>query len=145
MVTQVEFIILENTSQWLAITVEALDQMHAKFSRILFIADDRDKVEQLDEYLWHNSHEVFIPNSLEGECFSSTSNVLLTDNQPEGKRFQALINLSGNRLTNPQQYLSIVELVKTEEENKEQARCLFKSYRQLGFQVHHRDLATRYE
>jgi len=145
MTTQVEFVVLKNSRQWLLAVVDSLNSLNAIFSRIILIADERNQIEQIDEYLWQNSMTKFIPNALEGECFSHSTAVILTTEQPEGRRFQALVNLTGQMQSNPQQYQSIVEFVKTEEENKEQSRLLFKNYRQLGFQVQHRELATSYE
>ena len=111
MSTQVEFLLLDRNSQWLATAIDSLTQLYADFERVLVIADDRQLLNQLDEILWHNSSEQFIPYSLDSECYSSTSAVLLTDKQPEKYRYKALVKDGGELPLNPQQFKYIVELV----------------------------------
>ena len=140
MSTQVEFLLLDRNSQWVATAFDSLTQLYADFERVLLVAADRKSLDQLDEILWHNSSEQFVPYSLDSECYSSTSAVLLTDKQPENFRYKALINDGGELPLNPQQFKYIVELVKADELSKEKARKGYQYYRQQGFLVSHKHI-----
>jgi len=140
--TQVEFLLLENNGQWLSSTLSSLSRIYQQHERVLVISSQRQKLEQLDEILWHNSGEQFIPYSLDSECYANSTAVLLTDKQPERLRFKALLNLSGTALKSPEQFKTIIEIVQVDEEEKETARERYKLYRHLGFNISHRTVNT---
>ena len=140
MSTQVEFLLLDNSGQLTSTTINLLTQLYNEYQRVLVIADTRQLLEQLDELLWHNSCKHFIPYSLDTECYSSSSAVLLTNSQPERLRYQALLNIGAKISVYPEQFSSIIELVDIDELTRESARQRYKVYRQLGFFVSHKKL-----
>ena len=140
MSTEVEFLLLKNSSQWLSVTYDSMKKVSENFDRILVMSDDRKKLIQLDELLWHKSSEQFIPFSLDTECYGNTAGALLTTEQPSRIRYQAMINSSGLFPTNPQQFRTIVEVVDIDEASKEKSRECYKRYRQQGFIITHREI-----
>jgi len=144
MSTQVEFLLLDSNSQWISTAIASLSQFYSctysNNERILVLADNRQYLEQLDELLWHNSSEQFIPYSLDSECYSSSAAVLLTNTQPEKVRYQVALNIGSKILINPEQFRTIIEIVNVDDESKENARSRYKNYRQLGFPISHRQL-----
>jgi len=136
MSTNVEFLLLEKNSQWIATAIASITQLYCKNERVLVLADNRQQLEQLDELLWHKSSEQFIPYSLDSECYNSSAAVLLSDTQPERRRYQALLNLGSKMTVNPVQFRSIIEVVDTQEDNKSFARERYKNYR------HHKQLTA---
>ena len=140
MSTQVEFLLLATDSQLLSTAFTSLIQLYSDNERVLVVANNRQHLEQLDEMLWHNSSEQFIPYSLDSECYSLSVAVLLTDNQPESRRFQALLNIGAEVSINLGQFRSIIELVHPDEPSKEKARIRYKHYRQLGFSINYKQL-----
>ena len=140
MSVSVEFLLLNNSSQWLSVAYNSMQNLSENFDRMLVISNDRQKLIQLDDLLWHKSSDCFIPYSLDTECYSKSAGALLTTEQPSRLRYQAMINSSGNYPTNPEQFRAIIELVDTNEDNKEKSRECYKRYRQQGFTVTHREI-----
>ena len=140
MSTNVEFLLLDNKSQWLATALQSLTQLYTEYERVLVVAENRLQLEQMDELLWHNSAKQFITYSLDTECYGKTVSVLLTDQQPERLRYNSLLNINGKMCVNPGQFKSIIEVVDVDEKNKQQARERYKTYRQLGFTINHREI-----
>lgn len=140
MSTQVEFLLLDSNSKRINSAIASLSLLYEHYDRVLVIAEKRTYLEQIDELLWHNSSEQFITYSLDTECYSSSVAVLLTDKQPERRRYPTLLNIDGELPSNPEQFRKIVELVGAEEHYKEKAREHYKIYRQLGFTVTHKQL-----
>ncbi len=136
--TQVEFLLLDSNSQRMDSAMASLSQLYEHYDRVLVIAEKRMYLEQIDELLWHNSSEQFITYSLDTECYSSSAAVLLTDKQPEGRRYPTLLNIDGDLPLNSEQFRNIVELVGADEHYKEKARERYKIYRQLGFTITHK-------
>ncbi len=138
MSTLVEFLLLDSNSQRIKSAIASLGQLYEDYDRVLVIAETRMYLEQIDELLWHNSSEQFITYSLDTECYSSSVAVLLTDKQPERRRYTTLLNIDAELPSNPEQFRKIIELVGSEEKKKEKAREHYKIYRQLGFTVTHK-------
>ena len=140
MSTQVEFLLLNNSSQWLSVAYDSMKNLSESFDRMLVMSNDRQKLIQLDDLLWHKSSEQFIPYSLDTECYSSSAGALLTTEQPSRTRYQAMVNSSGLYPVNPEQFSAIIEVVDTDESSKEKSRECYKRYRQQGFIVTHREI-----
>ncbi|RLA03427.1 MAG: hypothetical protein DRQ47_05185 [Gammaproteobacteria bacterium] len=140
MSTQVEFLLLKSNEQWSATAIESLNKLYAQYERVLVVSENRQQLQQLDELLWHNSAKQFVPYSLDSECYSNSTSVLLTDAQPLKRRYNALLNIGAKMSQNPEQFRSIIELVSIDENDKEQARMHYKHYRHLGFQISHQQL-----
>jgi DNA polymerase-3 subunit chi len=140
MMTQVEFLLLESKSQCISTAIDSLARLYTDYERVLVIAPDQQLLVQLNELLWHNSSDQFIPYSIDSECYSSSSAVLLTTGQPERLHYSALLNVGGELVQNPQQFRSIIEMVMVDDESTEQARERYKIYRQLGFDICHKKL-----
>lgn len=142
MSTQVEFLLLESNGQWLSSSMSSLSKLYLEHERVLVVSSQRQQLEQLDEALWHNSAEQFIPYSLDSECYANSTPVLLTTRQPERLRFKALLNLSDKALVTSEQFRAIIEIVPVDDKGKEAARERYKTYRQLGFNISHRTINT---
>jgi len=133
--TVVKFLLLKTETSIVKQTIETLTDLYHRHDKIFVLCEQRSVLEQVDEYLWHESHNSFIPYSVEGECTQSSSNVLLSTQSTQLSSSKAMINIGAelpDRLNNLRE---IIELVKTSEEDKENARQRFKYYRQLGFNV----------
>ncbi|PCJ47349.1 MAG: hypothetical protein COA74_11555 [Gammaproteobacteria bacterium] len=140
MVTQVEFLLLESSSQWTVCALDSLTKLYQQYERVLVLASQRKHLEQLDELLWHRSSEHFVAYSMDDQCYAGSSSVLLTDVEPLRLRFNALLNLSDKATANPEQFRSITEIVQVAEQSKDLARERYKLYRHLGFNISHRTI-----
>ena len=140
MTTQVEFLLLKNSHQWLSVAYDSMTKLAENFDRMLVMTDEPQKLIQLDELLWNKSSEQFIPYSLDTECYGSSAGALLTTEQPTRVRYQAMVNSSGLYPSNPEQFRTIIEVVDTNEVSKEKSRECYKLYRQQGFIVTHREI-----
>jgi len=140
--TQVEFLLLHSSEQLIRVALRKLAELYQSNERILVLADKRSHLEQMDEWLWHNSDKQFIAYSLDSECYANTTAVLLTDDQPGNIRYQVLLNMGEQLPDKPEQFRTIIELVDNDENSIENAREHYKIYRHLGSSISHQQLTS---
>ncbi len=139
--TQVEFILLDSNSQLPDTALSKLAELYMGYDRVLVLAENRKFLELLDELLWHNSDKIFIPYSMDCECYGMSAAVLLTNCQPDRIRYSALLNIGVQIPEKPEQFRTITELVQTDDESIEKARGHYKFYRSMGFTISHHHMA----
>lgn len=105
--------------------------------RILLLCETQAQAEDLDELLWQQPTQAFIPHNLLGEGPAQGTPVLiawLPLEQPVGHR-TAVINLSHAPIADALKYRSLIELVPVETQARQRAREHYKFYRQQGMQL----------
>ncbi len=133
--SEVEFILQNGKSSIIDLAYMNLLQLYKKYDRVLVLGSETVLLEQLDERLWQNSHDKFVPYSMDTESYQSTATVLLSTNAIPSSGYNALLNIGATIPTNSNRFRAIIEIVADDEEQKEQARERYKLYRRSGFNV----------
>jgi len=105
--------------------------------RVLLLCETQAQAEALDELLWQQPTQAFIPHNLVGEGPEQGTPVLiawLPLPQNVGHR-TAVLNISQTPIANATKYRSLIELVPVEEHARQRAREHYKLYRQQGMQM----------
>lgn len=104
------------------------------------ICTDQKQAEALDELLWQQPADSFIPHNLFGEGDDKPTPLeiiwweIVEQNKPLKNR-RRLINLSQKMLPQPNKFTEILDFVPVEEAAKAEARKRYAQYKQLGCQM----------
>lgn len=122
----------------------ATEKFRAK--RTVFIqAASQEEAEALDEALWTQEPESFVPHRLVSESPQQFAPVVIGFAPNKRSRADVFVNLAFDTTDIPdnfRQYQEIVDFVSDEERLKESARTRFRNYRQAGCQLKHQALTS---
>lgn len=105
--------------------------------RVLLFCSTQEQAEALDELMWQQPTQAFIPHNLVGEGPAQGTPVLiawLPLPQNIGHR-TAVINLSQEPVATATKFRTLIELVPVEPAARQKAREHYKLYRQQGLQM----------
>ncbi|PSB89630.1 DNA polymerase III subunit chi [Photobacterium damselae subsp. damselae] len=104
--------------------------------RIYLLAEDKNQAEQIDEYLWQQEPDNFVPHNLLGEGPRGGAPVEIGWGQlrHSGRR-NVLINLAKNAPNFAVTFVQVVDFVPCDEKLKQLARERYKIYRLAGIQL----------
>lgn len=126
-----------NESELIPFVCQVIGRAFNQRQRIAVRAETQQQAEAVDETLWQQPVDTFIPHNLVGEGPERGTPVLIGWNQPlhryQGYR-QLLINLRDDLPEQPEAFRHIVDFVPTDEKQRAQARERFKFYRRMGCQ-----------
>lgn len=138
--TQVEFHILENASEdkaYLQLIGRKVQELYRQSRKIYVHAESENQAKELDEWLWTQDLEDFIPHNLVGEGPNKAPPVQIGFQEPPQNQHDCLINLSTEVQKFFSYFLQCVEIVPNQEEAKEKARERYKYYRSHGYPLKH--------
>ncbi|WP_028023609.1 DNA polymerase III subunit chi [Enterovibrio calviensis] len=120
--------------------VEKACQLSAHFSqhgmKVYISASDKSQAETVDEFLWQQSPDHFVPHNLVGEGPRGGAQVEIgwSGVRHSGHR-NVLINLAEEAAIFAPSFAQVVDFVPCEETLKQQARERYKIYRMAGRQM----------
>lgn len=139
--TQVIFYMLEKTSvsdKELLVCMLAAQFFRAK-RRCLVLCADQKSAEQLDELLWQQPMDAFVPHNLTGEGPANGAPVEISwVDDKENANYQSrqvLINLTDTLPQDGRKFRQIIDFVPAAVQAKQAARERYKQYRASGFQM----------
>ena len=129
----------------LAYTCRLLRKASATGARLL-VRSSAQMVGELDKALWNLAPVDFITHCdvTASAALKARSAVLLQSaDQPLHAEVPILINLSEDVPQGFEQFQRVIEVVSTDEQDRNQARRRWKRYTELGYTITRHDLATR--
>ena len=118
-----------------AVAVLACQLTTARFRQnqtLFLLAQTQAQAEQLDEMLWQQDPNSFVPHGLSDEATVTQAPVEIGTGMPKRSR-QVLINLADSIPAFANRFAQIIDFVPADELQKQQARDRYKQYRALGF------------
>lgn len=104
--------------------------------RILVACQDQLQAEKIDEYLWQQDPESFVPHNLVGEGMKTGSPVEITwIGKRSNNNRQLLINLQESFPDFAPMYQDIIDFVPSEQRLKSLARERYMAYKNIGFNL----------
>ena len=104
-----------------------------RLGQTLFIlAASQEQAEQIDEQLWQQETDSFVPHALTTEPTVQQAPVEIGTFKPKRNR-QLLINLSNDVPPFAGRFAEVIDFVPTDETRKQLARERYKQYRAVGF------------
>ncbi len=145
--SQVDFYILpdDNEASLQQFACRRVMQHWQPGKRILIQTDTPQQSEQLDEQLWNQGADSFIPHGIALlEPQDAEQPVLITHQRVSDSSFQHVINLSSRPcdIQATDSEMSIDEILNQNEQRKQAGRSHYKTYRELGFSLQHHTLES---
>ncbi len=113
----------------------------------LWVLGEGPLLQELDSALWSLTETEFLTHCLVDapEDILSRSSVVLVPAHVQQSRpeFPILVNLSSQMPSGFEVYTRVIEVVSTDEEDKDSARNRWKAYTQLGYAISRHDLNLR--
>lgn len=104
--------------------------------RILVACHDQQQAEKIDEYLWQQGADNFVPHNLVGEGMKTGSPVEITwIGKRSNNNRQLLINLQESFPDFAPMYQDIIDFVPLENRLKNLARERYITYKNVGFNL----------
>jgi DNA polymerase-3 subunit chi len=118
------------------IACRLLEKAYLKGHKVFVHCSHQQDAERLDELLWTFKDDSFIPHNLQGEGPEPPPAIQIGyDKEPRGFN-DILVNLSTEIPTFHTKFKRIIELVASNEEQKEASRVRYKEYRAKGYSLH---------
>ena len=137
--TQIDF--YTNVADKLATASRIAAKAYALGHRMLVLCPDREAAARLDRMLWTTPATGFIPHCAPTDALAHETPIIVdpVGDAPIGD--EVLLNLRAEWPPFFGRFQRLVEIVSTDEEDKQTARERFKFYRDRGYEIRTHDLA----
>ena len=107
----------------------------------IFIQAGAEDALEMDELLWQQKPESFLPHNILGEGPNAPPPIQIGHGQDAGKHHDVLINLSETVPAFFSRFNRVAEIVTQDEAIKQASRVSFKFYRDRGYPLQSHDLS----
>lgn len=134
--TRVSFYFLENSlpGDRLPFASRLATTAWRKGHRIVVMTESRAEAEALDEMMWTQPAESFLPHQLADEGPQPPAPVLITWPGQSASHQDVLINLGASIPERINAYRRVIEVISSDDNTAESGRTRFRHYRQQGLQ-----------
>jgi DNA polymerase-3 subunit chi len=109
--------------------------------RVLIFSPDEALARQMDRQLWTWQATGFLPHCFVNDPLAAETPVLIATSDEQLPHDQVLMNLSDASPPAFSRFQRLIELVGTDENDKQSGRARFRFYRDRGYEIVHHDLA----
>ncbi|MSQ70743.1 MAG: DNA polymerase III subunit chi [Betaproteobacteria bacterium] len=109
--------------------------------RVLIFSPDAAIAGQIDRQLWTWQATGFLPHCFVDDPLAADTPILIARSDDSAPHDQVLMNLSDASPPSFSRFQRLIELVGTEESDKQSGRARFRFYRDRGYEIVHHDLA----
>ena len=109
--------------------------------QVVVCTRDQDAARTLDKLLWTYQAIGFVPHCLAGDALCSETPVVIAFDDSEMAHHRVLLNLREEPPPAFSRFERLIEIVGTDDDDRQHARKRFRFYRERGYEVHHHDLA----
>src|SRR5215510_5673428 len=108
--------------------------------QVVIYAPDPTTARSFDKLLWTYQAIGFVPHCLAGDAVSSETRVVIATDDSEITHYRVLLNLHEESPPPFSRFERLIEIVGTDEDDRQRARGRFRFYRDRGYEIHHHDL-----
>ena len=130
-----------NAAERLQVACRLAAKALAERKRILIYAPDADIAARLDRLMWTWSATGFVPHCPAGDALAAETPVLIAQDDRTPADIPVLLNLSGECPPHFASFERLLEVVGSDEADREAARVRFRSYKSKGYAIASHDLA----
>ena len=109
-------------------------------SKLLVYSPDRDVLSDFDRSLWTFQATRFVPHCFANSALAAETPVLLTSSTDELPHHDVLLNLGDEWPPFFASFERLLEIVSTDEADKERARSRYAFYKKRGYDIHVNDI-----
>ncbi len=137
--TQIDFYTHVQDKRLLAckLSAKALEQG----LRVLVLTADEAMAVKVDQLLWSVPATGFLPHCRARDELAPVTPVIVDHDPGELLHEQVLLNLSGTRPVFFSRFQRLIEIVTTDEADREAARGRFRFYRDRGYEIRSHDMS----
>lgn len=125
---------IQAAAQWLR-------QAWSERRRVLVYVPDAELAARLDRMLWTQPALSFVPHCRAEAALAGETPILLAERLDEPAHEDCLINLSNELPPSFSRFEHMVEIVSTDDADRQPARERFKFYRDRGYVIESRDIS----
>jgi DNA polymerase-3 subunit chi len=136
MVSRVDFYLLApaKVDNRLTTACRLIEKAYAAGHQVFVLLPTAEQVAQMDTLLWTFRDISFVPHA--HSTSDSSAPVMLGQNIPAEHTFQVLVNLTQAIAEGYASFQRIIEIISSDEQQRNQGRELYKRYRELGCDMH---------
>ena len=108
--------------------------------QVVVYAPDQNTARSFDTLLWTYQAIGFVPHCLASDPLSSETPVVIASDDTEPGHYRVLLNLHADSPPAFSRFERLIELVGSDNDDRERARSRFRFYRDRGYEIHHHDL-----
>jgi DNA polymerase-3 subunit chi len=138
-VTHVQF--LHNAPDRLVAAAEWLQHAWQKRMQVLVYVPDAATAERFDRLLWSLPATGFLPHCHINSSLAAETPILLADNLDRLPQDDNLLNLGDELPPGFSRFGELVEIVSTEESDRQRARDRYRFYRERGYEIATADIS----
>ena len=110
--------------------------------KVVVYDDNSATIAKLDHTLWTFSALDFIPHVMAGSKDAADTPVLLASERADFAHHDVLVNLSSDPPEFFSRFERLIEVVSTDDEQRQQARIRWRFYKERGYPIETHDLAA---
>jgi DNA polymerase-3 subunit chi len=118
----------------------AAKSWEAGLSTLIYTAD-AEQAARIDRDLWIQPQLAFIPHARCGSAVACETPILIGEVADALPRFDLLINAGNTPPPCIDRFARLIEMVSTDEADRNRGRALYKHYRAQGYEIENFDLA----
>jgi DNA polymerase-3 subunit chi len=139
-VTSIDFYF--NAPDRIQVACRLAGKAYARRQPLLIYAPDADIAARVDKTLWTLQVTGFVPHCAVNDPLAAETPVLIARDEEAPPHIGILLNLSGEAPPHFARFERLLEVVGTEEAEREAARARFKAYRSQGYALASHDLSS---
>jgi DNA polymerase-3 subunit chi len=113
----------------------------AQGQRLFVYTPDADTTRELDRLLWTTPATGFVPHCRPGDALAAVTPVILSENADALPHDEILLNLHPDVPTFFSRFRRLIEIVSTEESDRQRGRVRFRFYRDRGYEMRDHNLS----
>lgn len=137
--TRVEF--YSNAESRLHVACQLVAKAVQQRSRVVIYAPDENTARGIDKLLWTFQAIGFIPHCMAYHSLASETPVVISGENAEMPHHQVMVNLHGESPPLFSRFEQLIEVVGSDENDRQLARIRYRYYRDRGYEIRHHDLA----
>lgn len=114
----------------------------AQGTRLLVYAPDGQTAHELDRLLWTTPATGFVPHCRPDDPLAAVTPIIISEHADTLPHDDVLLNLHAEVPVFFSRFRRLVEIVSTEETDRQQARARFRFYRDRGYELHDHNVST---
>lgn len=112
--------------------------------RVVVYSPDAAVADTVDQMLWTTPPIAFVPHCRAGDRLAAETPVLISADDSQGLTHDdVLVNLHGEWPPSFARFQRLIEIVGSEEADRQQARARFRFYKDRGYPIHTHNLGER--
>jgi len=139
-VTSIDFYF--NADDRLQVACRLAGKALAQNKRLLVYAPDAELAQRVDRMLWTWPAIGFVPHCLAGDALAAETPVLIASDGETPDGVELLLNLGVESPPHFARFDRLLEIVSTDDEDRQAGRARFKFYRDRGYSIESHDLAA---